>query len=141
MVNVVILVSPVPQAGQPELIALEKALKAAMVPAGNAREVTAMILLQIFLFKFLVHENRNEMSTLFGDLQTDFGREVPLFEVEATAVEPEFQKLYTYLFDLESWGQSGEEMDRPWPTVIFIVNFDKVCLANLTIKFLIVLNC
>lgn len=41
MVNVVILVSPVPQAGQPELIALEKALKAAMVPAGNAREVTA----------------------------------------------------------------------------------------------------
>ncbi|XP_016491340.1 uncharacterized protein LOC107811018 [Nicotiana tabacum] len=84
-------------AGQPELIALEKALKAAMVPAGNARE-------------------------------TDFGREVPLFEVEATAVEPEFQKLYTYLFDLESWGQSGEEMDRPWPTVIFIVNFDKVRL-------------
>jgi len=28
------------QAGQPELIALDKALKAAMVPAGNAREVT-----------------------------------------------------------------------------------------------------
>ncbi|XP_069154209.1 uncharacterized protein [Solanum lycopersicum] len=84
-------------AGQPELIALEKALKAAMVPAGNARE-------------------------------TDFGREVPLFEVEATAVEPEFQKLYSYLFDLESWGQSAEEMDRPWPTVIFIVNFDKVRL-------------
>ncbi|KAJ8528873.1 hypothetical protein K7X08_030613 [Anisodus acutangulus] len=84
-------------AGQPELIALEEALKAAMVPAGNARE-------------------------------TDFGREVPLFEVEATAVEPEFQKLYSYLFDLESWGQSAEEMDRPWPTVIFIVNFDKVRL-------------
>ncbi|KAH0781732.1 hypothetical protein KY290_001330 [Solanum tuberosum] len=84
-------------AGQPELIALEKALKAAMVPAGNARE-------------------------------TDFGREVPLFEVEATAVELEFQKLYSYLFDLESWGQSAEEMDRPWPTVIFIVNFDKVRL-------------
>lgn len=42
-------------------------------------------------------------------------------------MEPEFQKLYSYLFDLESWGQSAEEMDRPWPTVIFIVNFDKVC--------------
>lgn len=28
------------QAGQPELIALEKALKAAMNPAGTAREVT-----------------------------------------------------------------------------------------------------
>ncbi|CAN4106330.1 unnamed protein product [Withania somnifera] len=97
-------------AGQPELIALEKALKAAMVPAGNARE-------------------------------TDFGREVPLFEVEATAVEPEFQKLYSYLFDLENWGESAEEMDRPWPTVIFIVNFDKVCVANLTMKFLIAPNC
>lgn len=28
------------QAGQPELIALEKAVKAAMDPAGTAREVT-----------------------------------------------------------------------------------------------------
>ncbi|KAK6160981.1 hypothetical protein DH2020_004362 [Rehmannia glutinosa] len=57
--------------GQPELIALEKALKVAMTPAGTAREA-------------------------------DFGREVPLFEVEATAVEPEFEKLYSYLFDIEN---------------------------------------
>lgn len=56
-------------------------------------------------------------------------------------MEPEFQKLYSYLFDLESWGQSAEEMDRPLPTVIFLVNFDKVCVANLTVKFLISLNC
>ncbi|CAH1442341.1 unnamed protein product [Lactuca virosa] len=40
--------------GQPEVIALEKALKVAMVPAGTARE-------------------------------TDFGREVPVFEIDATA--------------------------------------------------------
>ncbi|KAG8370534.1 hypothetical protein BUALT_Bualt14G0127000 [Buddleja alternifolia] len=82
-------------AGQPELIALEKALKAAMTPAGTAREA-------------------------------DFGREVPLFEVEATAVEPEFQKLYSYLFDLEHEGFPVEEMDRPKPNAIFVVNFDKV---------------
>ncbi|XP_022722292.1 uncharacterized protein LOC111279598 isoform X2 [Durio zibethinus] len=82
-------------AGQPELIALEKALKEAMVPAGSAREF-------------------------------DFGREVPLFEVDATAVEPIFQKLYSYLFDIETEGYSAKEMDRPAPTAIFIVNFDKV---------------
>ncbi|XP_017975595.1 PREDICTED: uncharacterized protein LOC18603670 isoform X1 [Theobroma cacao] len=82
-------------AGQPELIALEKALKEAMVPAGTARE-------------------------------SDFGREVPLFEVDATAVEPIFQKLYSYIFDIDNGGYSAKEMDRPVPTAIFIVNFDKV---------------
>ncbi|KAK3002601.1 hypothetical protein RJ639_022373 [Escallonia herrerae] len=81
--------------GQPELIALEKALKASMVPAGTAREA-------------------------------DFGREVPLFEVDATSVEPEFEKLYSYLFDIENGGYSSEEMDRPVPSAIFFVNFDKV---------------
>ncbi|KAG6431362.1 hypothetical protein SASPL_109441 [Salvia splendens] len=81
--------------GQPELIALEEAVKGAMTPAGTAREV-------------------------------DFGREVPLFEVEATAVEPEFEKLYSYLFDLENGGFPVEETDRPRPTAIFVVNFDKV---------------
>ncbi|ESW26387.1 hypothetical protein PHAVU_003G115600 [Phaseolus vulgaris] len=84
-------------AGQPELIALEKALKEAMVPAGKARE-------------------------------TEFGREVPLFEVEATDVEPVFQRLYSYIFDMDSVGSSVTEMDRPVPSAIFIVNFDKVRL-------------
>ncbi|WVZ11851.1 hypothetical protein V8G54_016381 [Vigna mungo] len=84
-------------AGQPELIALEKALKEAMVPAGKARE-------------------------------TEFGREVPLFEVEATGVEPVFQRLYSYIFDMDSVGSSVTEMDRPVPSAIFIVNFDKVRL-------------
>ncbi|KAJ9154617.1 hypothetical protein P3X46_027936 [Hevea brasiliensis] len=82
-------------AGQPELIALEKALKEAMVPAGTARE-------------------------------TDFGREVPLFEVEATVVEPVFHKLYSYIFDMENMRHTAAENDRPVPNAIFIVNFDKV---------------
>ncbi|XP_071690812.1 uncharacterized protein [Rutidosis leptorrhynchoides] len=83
------------KAAQPELIALEKALKAAMVPAGTAKE-------------------------------SDFGREVPAFEIDAAAVESEFQKLYSYLFLFENIGYSAEEIDRPVPTAIFIVNFDKV---------------
>ncbi|TXG71573.1 hypothetical protein EZV62_000152 [Acer yangbiense] len=83
------------KAGQPEVIALEKALKEAMVPAGNARE-------------------------------SDFGREVPLFEVDATVVEPTFQKLYSYIFDMDNDGFSAPEMDRPVPNAIFIFNFDKV---------------
>lgn len=64
-------------------------------------------------------------------LQANFGREVPLFEVEATTVEPEFQKLYSYLFDIENGGYSVEGMDRPWPTAIFVVNFDKVLFIDL----------
>lgn len=60
------------------------------------------------------------------NFQTEFGREVPLFEVEATAVEPVFQKLYSYIFDMDSVGSSVTEMDRPVPSAIFIVNFDKV---------------
>nr|XP_010921441.1 uncharacterized protein LOC105044999 [Elaeis guineensis] len=82
-------------AGQPELIALEKALKDAMVPAGTARE-------------------------------SEYGRQLPLFEVEATVVEPIFQQLYSFIFDLQSGGYSATEMDRPVPFAIFIVNFDKV---------------
>ncbi|XP_050372530.1 uncharacterized protein LOC126790362 [Argentina anserina] len=82
-------------AGQPELIALEKALKEAMVPAGTARE-------------------------------SDFGREVPLFEVDATVVEPVFQRLYSYIFDTDSSTVSAMELDRQVPSAIFVVNFDKV---------------
>lgn len=59
-------------------------------------------------------------------MQSDFGMEVPLFEAEATVVESEFQRLYSYLFDLENKAHSSEEIDRPWPNAIFIVNFDKV---------------
>lgn len=49
-----------------------------------------------------------------------------MFEVEATAVEPVFQRLYSYIFDMEDGGLSASEMDRPVPNAIFIVNFDKV---------------
>lgn len=59
-------------------------------------------------------------------IQGDFGKEVPLFEVEATAAEPVFQRLYSYIFDMEDGGVSASEMDRPVPNAIFIVNFDKV---------------
>lgn len=82
-------------AAQPELIALEKALKEAMLPAGTTRE-------------------------------TDFGREVPLFEVDATAVEPVFQKLYSYIFNQDNGENQAAERDRPVPSAIFVVNFDKV---------------
>lgn len=82
-------------AGQPELIALEKSLKDAMVPEGSARE-------------------------------SEYGRELPLFEVDAVTVETVFQQLYSFIFDLESGGYSATEMDRPVPAAIFIVNFDKV---------------
>lgn len=64
---------------------------------------------------------------------------MPLFEVDATAVEPEFQNLYTYLFDPNNGGFDAEEMDRPVPNAIFVVNFDKVLpifLDFLCLKFL-----
>lgn len=61
------------------------------------------------------------------NFQSDFGRDVPLFEVEATAVEPVFQNLYSYIFDVDNARYSAGEMDRPIPSAIFIVNFDKVC--------------
>ncbi|GJS06790.1 capsid protein, partial [Tanacetum coccineum] len=86
-----------------ELIALDKAVKTAMVRAGTAREA-------------------------------DFGEEVPAFDLDATAVEPEFQKLYSYLFDFENMGYNAEEADRPMPTAIFIVNFDKETRGRLHIS-------
>ncbi|KAJ9181790.1 hypothetical protein P3X46_005848 [Hevea brasiliensis] len=58
--------------------------------------------------------------------ETDFGREVPLFEVEAAVVEPVFHKLYSYIFDMENMRYTAAENDRPVPNAIFIVNFDKV---------------
>ncbi|OIW00150.1 hypothetical protein TanjilG_29140 [Lupinus angustifolius] len=86
-------------AGQPELIALEKTLKEAMLET---------------------------VKRFIYDFQTEFGREVPLFEVEATTVEPLFQRLYSYIFDMDSVGSSVTGMDKPVPSAIFIVNFDKV---------------
>ncbi|CAN6468995.1 unnamed protein product [Victoria cruziana] len=80
--------------GQPELIALEKSLKTAMVPAGTARE-------------------------------SEYGMTVPVFEVEATEVEPVFKQLYSFIFDMDG-DSSRTEKDQPLPSVIFIVNFDKV---------------
>jgi hypothetical protein len=57
--------------------------------------------------------------------ENEYGREFPLFEVEATTVEPIFERLYSFIFDMEP-GYSANEMDRPVPVAIFVVNFDKV---------------
>lgn len=65
------------------------------------------------------------MTLIILYLQSEYGREFPLFEVEATAVEPIFERLYSFIFDMEP-GRSATEMDRPVPVAIFVVNFDKV---------------
>ena len=49
-------------------------------------------------------------------------------------MEPIFKKLYSYTFDVDGMGSSTEEgmgsstedMDRPAPIAIFVINFDKV---------------
>lgn len=62
---------------------------------------------------------------------------MPLFEVEATIVEPMFHKLYSYVFDMEDIRYTAAESDRPVPNAIFIVNFDKVWLFyNLVVDHL-----
>ncbi|CAA7388263.1 unnamed protein product [Spirodela intermedia] len=58
--------------------------------------------------------------------ESEYGRELPLFEVDAVNVEPAFQMLYSYLFDVENSGYTATDIDKPKPTAIFIVNFDKV---------------
>lgn len=45
-------------------------------------------------------------------------------------MEPIFQKLYSYTFDVDGMGSSTEEMDRPAPIAIFVINFDKVGSNN-----------
>ena len=62
-----------------------------------------------------------------SDRQTEFGKEVPAFDVEATAVEHVFEQLYSYIFDIDGAGYSASEEDRPVPNAIFVLNFDKVC--------------
>jgi hypothetical protein len=63
-------------------------------------------------------------------LQSEYGRELPLYEVEAIEVEPIFQRLYSFIFDMESGGYSATEMDRPVPAAIFVLNFDKVSIVK-----------
>lgn len=41
-------------------------------------------------------------------------------------MEPTFQKLYSYIFDIDNGGYSSKENDKPVPTAVFLVNFDKV---------------
>jgi hypothetical protein len=93
--------------GQPELIALEKAVKEAMVPAGTA-------------------------------LEADFGRHLPAYDVEAIKVESAFNQLYSYIFDIDVGSGSAATADKPIPSAIFVVNFDKVWLPVL---FLLLESC
>ncbi|KAL6901970.1 hypothetical protein ACP4OV_004846 [Aristida adscensionis] len=68
---------------------------------------------------------KEAMQTAGNARESEYGREMPLFEVEATTVEPIFERLYSFIFDMEP-GYSANEMDRPVPVAIFVVNFDKV---------------
>ena len=58
--------------------------------------------------------------------QSEFGREVPCFEVEATAMEPTFDRLYSYLFGLPA--DAENDPNKALPSAIFILNLDKVRL-------------
>lgn len=50
-------------------------------------------------------------------------------------MEPIFQRLYSFIFDMEP-GHPANEMDRPVPVAIFVVNFDKVkCIASNTVHY------
>eukprot|EP01018_Ginkgo_biloba_P009440 Gb_29085 [translate_table: standard] len=69
---------------------------------------------------------KNAMVPAGSARETEYGKEVPLFEVDAASVEPTFQRLYTYLFGNDEGSYSAAEMNRPVPNAIFILNFDKV---------------
>uniref|UniRef100_A0A5B7BXW3 DUF7906 domain-containing protein n=1 Tax=Davidia involucrata TaxID=16924 RepID=A0A5B7BXW3_DAVIN len=97
-----------------ELLDIEHHIVYNAFPAGQAELIA------------LEKELKEAMVAAGTAREADFGREVPLFEVDATAVEPVFQRLYSYVFDMENGGYSEAEMDRSVPSAIFIVNFDKV---------------
>ncbi|KAJ7566050.1 hypothetical protein O6H91_02G086100 [Diphasiastrum complanatum] len=69
---------------------------------------------------------RNAMKRAEMARKSEFGQEVPLYEIEATSVEPSFQKLYTFLFGFGADTNLATEMNSPVPNAIFILNFDKV---------------
>lgn len=62
-------------------------------------------------------------------IQADFGRHLPAFDVEATKVESAFNQLYSFIFDMDVGAGSAATADKPIPSAIFVVNFDKVWFA------------
>ncbi|BBN07035.1 hypothetical protein MPTK1_4g00410 [Marchantia polymorpha subsp. ruderalis] len=59
--------------------------------------------------------------------ENEWGREIPLYEVEATILETSIlDRLYTFLFGYEASSHSSSELNKPVPNAIFIFNFDKV---------------
>uniref|UniRef100_A0A7I4FQ67 DUF7906 domain-containing protein n=1 Tax=Physcomitrium patens TaxID=3218 RepID=A0A7I4FQ67_PHYPA len=57
--------------------------------------------------------------------ESEYGKEVPCFEVEATAMESTFDRLYSYLFGLPADAGAEHDFNRALPTAIFILNLDK----------------
>lgn len=57
--------------------------------------------------------------------ESEFGREVPCFEIEATTMEPTFDRLYSYLFGLPPDASADGDPNKALPTAIFILNLDK----------------
>ncbi|XP_024519591.1 uncharacterized protein LOC9646786 [Selaginella moellendorffii] len=81
-------------AGQIELLTVESHLKGAMVATNSTAR------------------------------ETEFGKVLPLYEVEATKVEPLFDRLYSYLFGVEP--DANTSTHKHLPVAIFILNLDKV---------------
>ncbi|XP_024397913.1 uncharacterized protein [Physcomitrium patens] len=71
------------------------------------------------------YEIREKMVEKGVARESEFGKEVPCFEVEATAVEPTFNRLYSYLFGLPADASADLDPNRALPNAIFILNLDK----------------
>lgn len=68
---------------------------------------------------------RSAMAPSGSAREAEYGKEVPLFEVEAKAIEPTLQKWYNYLFGIEDGSHTAPD-NGPAQNAIFILNFDKV---------------
>lgn len=122
------------QVEQTETISIEKHLKDAMVISDDtARQVIISSLLIVFK-KNIISSNekvhfamKSKWRWWYLHFQNEFGSNVPLYTVDATIVEPVFQKLHSYIFDVDNGENYETETDRPAPTSIFVLNLDKVC--------------
>ncbi|CAK9871609.1 unnamed protein product [Sphagnum jensenii] len=96
------------------LLEIEHQLTYNVIPVGH---------LELTAFEW---ELRRKMVKAGVAREHEFGLEVPLYEVEATSVEPTFDELYSYLFGLPPAAHSENDMNGPVPSAIFILNLDKV---------------
>ncbi|CAM6099683.1 unnamed protein product [Calypogeia fissa] len=70
-------------------------------------------------------ETRQSMVNAGFAREHEWGREIPLYEVEATTLEPTFDKFYNFLFNIGK-DSPAPDMNQPVPNAIFIMNYDKV---------------